>query len=78
MLRKELEEYNPSMLEKPFIVVLNKIDQEDAPPLAESFEERYPFDKSNLFVVSALENINLPPLKEALRKMVQDRKLTYA
>ncbi|MBX7066316.1 MAG: GTPase ObgE [Parachlamydiales bacterium] len=67
MLRRELEAYNPEMLQKPFLVALNKIDQEGARELADSFKARYPFDPSNLFEISALEGINLDALKEALR-----------
>ncbi len=67
MLRRELEAYNPEMLEKPFLVVLNKIDQEGALELAESFKEQYPYDKSTLFEISALKGTNVEKLKEALR-----------
>lgn len=67
MLRRELEAYNPAMLEKPFLVVLNKIDQEGAVELSESFKERYPYDFSTLFEISALNGTNIAPLKEALR-----------
>ncbi len=70
MLRQELKAYNPEMLEKPFLVVLNKIDQEEALPLAESFAKRYPYDPSTLFQISALEEINLLPLKETLRHIL--------
>lgn len=70
MLRRELEAYNPEMLEKPFVVALNKIDQEGAAELSEGFKSRYPYDKSTLFEISALEEINLGPLKEALRNCV--------
>lgn len=69
MLRRELTAYNPLMLEKPFVVALNKIDQEEAPELAAQFKARYPYDPATLFEISALENINLAPLKEALRKL---------
>lgn len=70
ILRKELEAYNPTMLEKPFVVVLNKIDQEEALPLAESFRSRYTFPKETLFEISALEGTGLPALKQALRGLV--------
>lgn len=66
-LRRELEAYNPTMLEKPFVVALNKIDQEGAEELATSFKRRYPYDPSTLFVISARERINLEALKETLR-----------
>ncbi len=67
MLRKELEAYNPSLLEKPFLVALNKIDQEETEELAEGFRKRYPFDLSTLFEISASEEINLAPLKAAIQ-----------
>ena len=55
MLRRELEAYHLSMLQKPFIVALNKIDQEGASELAESFKRRYTYHPSTLFVISALD-----------------------
>lgn len=67
MLRRELEAYNPEMLEKPFLVCLNKIDQEGALELAEGFKAQYPYDPSTLFEISALEGTNVEILKEALR-----------
>lgn len=66
MLRRELEAYNPAMLEKPFFVALNKIDQEETAELAASFKSRYPFDPKTLFEISALQGINLASIKEAL------------
>ncbi len=69
MLRRELELYNPAMLEKPFLTVLNKIDMEGSEELAKSFKERYPFDSSTLFEISALQKTNLDTLKERLREM---------
>lgn len=67
MLQNELKAYKPEMLDKPFFVVLNKIDQEGADLLAADFRNKYPYDPSTLFEISALEEINLPALKEALR-----------
>jgi GTP-binding protein len=67
MLRRELEAYNPEMLEKPFLVALNKIDMEGARELADDFKARYPFDPSTLFEISALDGTNLDALKERLR-----------
>ena len=66
MLRRELSAYDPALLEKPFLVALNKIDQEGSEEIADSFRSRYPFDPSALFVISAREETNLDPLKEAL------------
>jgi GTP-binding protein len=68
MLRRELAAYNPEMLEKPFLVVLNKIDQEGAAELATSFRRRYQGD--NLFEISALEGIGLSSVRAALHQLV--------
>ncbi len=67
MLRRELEAYNPQMLEKPFLVALNKIDQEEAPELAQLFKEQYTYDPATLFEISALNGTGVERLKEALR-----------
>ncbi len=69
MLRRELEAYNPELLNKPFLVVLNKIDQEGSEEIANAFRERYPFDPSTLFTISAKEEINLDVLKKAIEEI---------
>lgn len=78
MLRRELEAYNPAMLEKPFLVALNKIDQEGAKELAASFRSRYPYDPSTLFEISALEKIGLPPFLQAVRRLAQQKAIRFA
>ena len=70
MLRRELEAYNPAMLTKPFLVALNKMDQEGAAKLAAAFKARYPYDPATLFAISALEDLGLDRLKEAMRLTV--------
>lgn len=69
MLRRELNAYNPTLLEKPFLVALNKIDQDETRELADSFRARYPFDPSTLFEISALENLHLDRLKAAIQSI---------
>lgn len=66
ILRKELEAYNPALLEKPFLTVLNKIDQEGAEEIADAFAARYPFAPETLHIISAQEGIGLDALKNAL------------
>jgi GTP-binding protein len=73
MLRRELEIYNPALLEKPFLVALNKIDQEFSRELADAFKAKYPFDPATLFETSALEEIGLDPLKEAICDLVHSQ-----
>ncbi len=74
MLQRELEAYNPEMLKKPFLVVLNKIDQEETAPLIQLFREKYSFDPSNLFEISALNGIGT----DALKKAIQQLSLSFA
>lgn len=69
LLRRELEAYDPALLDKPFLVVLNKIDQEGAFELAVAFREQY--NSSNLFEISALEGTNISKLKEAIYSLVK-------
>lgn len=71
MLRRELKAYNPEMLEKPFIVILNKIDQEGAREIADAFKAQYTYDPSTLFEISALEKIGLDVCSEAIRALAQ-------
>jgi len=77
MLRRELEAYNPAMLEKPFVVALNKIDQEDVAPLAAAFRARYPYDPSTLFEISALEGTHTESFKQAIRSLAQQESLRF-
>jgi len=76
MLRRELAAYNPEMLDKPFLVLLNKIDQEGAADLAASFRSQYSGD--NLFEISAREGTGLKEVKEAIRELVPQTALTQA
>ena len=41
-LQKELLEYDPALAEKPFLVVGNKIDEEDADQYVKEFKKRFP------------------------------------
>jgi GTP-binding protein len=77
ILRRELAAYNPAMLEKPYLVVLNKIDQEGAEELAAGFRAEYTEDSSILFEISALEGIGLDELKESIRHLAQQHHICY-
>jgi GTP-binding protein len=71
ILRKEIASYRADLMEKPFLVALNKTDMEGAAEHVQSFKERYPFNPATLFEISAAEELGLEPLVEALRKTVQ-------
>ena len=63
-LRKELVEYDPSLGEKPCIVVGNKIDEENADQYVKEFKKRFP--QTQLHSISALLEDGLSELKEGL------------
>lgn len=71
MLRNEILNYKPQLLEKPFLVALNQIDREGAQEQLESFIERYPFDKGDLYPISAKERSGITSLQEAIASAVQ-------
>lgn len=71
VLRNELKAYNPQLLEKPFLVALNKIDQEGAEEHLKTFYQNYPFAKETLFSISALNQEGLDTLKRATRQLVE-------
>ena len=53
VLRDELAAYKEKLLERPFLVALNKIDQEESKKFVEEFKTAYPFDPTTLFFISA-------------------------
>ena len=63
-LRKELVEYDPVLGEKPFLVVGNKIDEENADQYVQEFKKRFP--QIQLLSISALLDDGLPELKKRL------------
>ncbi|MEC7801183.1 MAG: GTPase ObgE [Verrucomicrobiota bacterium] len=63
-LRKELVEYDPSLGEKPCIVVGNKIDEENADQYVKEFKKRFP--QTQLHSISALLEDGLSELKKRL------------
>ncbi|MBI5273013.1 MAG: GTPase ObgE [Chlamydiia bacterium] len=69
ILVNELQTYNPTMLDKPFLVVLNKIDQEGAEELAAQFRKEYPHNPETLLEISALHETGLAEVKEAIRRL---------
>jgi GTP-binding protein len=77
VLRNELSAYRPEMLEKPFIVALNKIDQEGAEENLQNFYEKYPFAKETLFPISAMHGEGLEPLLNAMRQLAQVNGLRF-
>jgi GTPase len=71
VLRNELKAYRSEILDKPFIVALNKMDQEGAEEHLKNFYQNYPFAQETLFPISAMRAEGLGPLLDAMRKLSQ-------
>jgi GTP-binding protein len=64
-IRKELELYSPKLLEKPEVIVLNKIDLDPDRMLVKEYTERLPGEKS-ILAVSAVTGEGIAELNELL------------
>jgi GTPase len=73
VLLKELEAYDPELLTRPFLVVLNKVDTPEAAALVKEFRERFDLGES-LFEASALEGTGVKPISLALHRLSQASK----
>ncbi len=69
VLQSELKAYNPFLLEKPFLVALNKTDLEQAAFHLSRFQETFPL--ASLFPISALNRQGIEPLVHAIRSLVK-------
>ncbi|MEC7839914.1 MAG: GTPase ObgE [Chlamydiota bacterium] len=68
VLRKELEEYNPELLSRPSLVVLNKCDTEESKEHLSHFHETYNLDQDILHEISAVSYQGTNDLVMAIRK----------
>lgn len=64
-IRKELELYSPKLLEKPEVIVLNKIDLDPDRTLVKEYAERLPREKP-ILAVSAVSGEGIAELNELL------------
>ena len=69
-LQKELHDYDPRLAEKPFVVVGNKNDEENAAENIKKFQNRFPQTKP-LFISAVLED-GLDELKSKLLKKLKE------
>jgi GTPase len=67
-LRKELDLYDPTLSERPWVIVANKMDIEGAPEKFKQFKTRY--KKTEVFPVSADKGEGLEQLKERLGELI--------
>ncbi len=71
VLQNELSKYDKSLLTKPFLVVLNKIDTLEAKDNLARFKKSFSFAKDLLFPLSALSGEGLKKFVEPLKALAQ-------
>ncbi|WP_042280912.1 GTPase ObgE [Candidatus Protochlamydia sp. R18] len=74
ILREEIGAYNPELLERPYLVVLNKIDTEDSPSHIQEFEKNYSISSDMLFKISAVYGEGLQELIEKMTQRLSQKK----
>ncbi|MCH9631560.1 MAG: GTPase Obg [Chlamydiia bacterium] len=74
-LRKELENYNKDLLDKPFVVALNKIDKDDL--ALNEFKDKYPYDLETIYPISAATKEGIDTFTKAVKKIAQKDKIRY-
>tara|TARA_R110002096_G_scaffold403766_4_gene601371 strand:+ start:6558 stop:7661 length:1104 start_codon:yes stop_codon:yes gene_type:complete len=67
-LRKEIKLYDEDLSKRPWIIVANKMDLEDADEKLAQFQQRFP--KIEVFPISALEETGLDELRNRLRDLI--------
>lgn len=71
ILREEIGSYNPELLERPYLVALNKIDTEEAQSHIEEFYKEYSFPPYTLFEISAAYGEGLDELVHEIVKRLK-------
>lgn len=69
-LQNEIKTYRKELLDKPFLVVLNKIDCETAVQNIEIFKQKYPYSETTLFPLSAMHKEGIKPFIQAMQQLV--------
>lgn len=72
VLREEMGAYNPELLERPYLVALNKIDTEEARQHIEQFYQSYSFPPHTLFEISAAYGEGLEALLREMANRLQE------
>lgn len=67
ILRKEIEAYNPQLLNKPYLVALNKMDLPEAPEQLERFQTQF---QDNIFPLSAVTGEGVEELVSCLKSRI--------
>lgn len=70
-IRKELENFSPKLIQKPEIVIANKMDIESSKKNLEEFKQKV---KVPIYEVSAIQNKGLDEVLKALKELVKNTK----
>lgn len=70
-LLKELELFNPELIQKECIILANKMDLPETAQNLKRFEKKYP--KISIFPISCLNKQGIDPLKEYLYRFIKKR-----
>lgn len=69
VLRAEIGTYNPEMLERPYLIVLNKIDAEGTAENIKDFRKKFSKERSKMFEISAVRGDGVDALEAAILKL---------
>lgn len=66
VLRDELRRYSAEIHERPYVIALNKIDEDASADNIRDFFEAYPDEKAKAYEISAVLGEGIPALKQAI------------
>lgn len=69
-LRKEIAAYRQDLLDKPFLVGLNKIDLEESQEHIDSFYQNSGVDRDKIFLLSAKDNVGVRAFLDAIKTLI--------
>lgn len=69
VLRSELGTYNAEMLERPYLIVLNKIDAEESAENIKKFRKDFSKERTKMFEISAVRGDGVEALEKAILKL---------
>lgn len=72
LLKKELHAYNPKILEKPFLIILNKMDLETSEKNKSIFIKKNSSLSDKIFSISALNRQGFSPLLDKLQEITKE------
>lgn len=73
VLRKEIGSYSAELLDRPFLIALNKIDTEESKEQISLFKKKHKNYKDQIFEISAANRIGLEPLVEEITNRLVSR-----